>query len=89
MNHCHKFELISIISFYKRCQLFSQISKFIFLLFGIARDGGTKSALFCAIRDVISRITYDREVDVYMTVRKVQNIRPGAVTSEVNLLGGN
>ncbi|XP_070184035.1 receptor-type tyrosine-protein phosphatase epsilon-like [Littorina saxatilis] len=44
-------------------------------------DGVGKSGLFSALCDVISHRTYDREIDVYMTVRHVQNVRPSAVTS--------
>ncbi|KAK7485093.1 hypothetical protein BaRGS_00023633, partial [Batillaria attramentaria] len=35
-------------------------------------DGATKSGLFRAICDVISRMTYDSDVDVYMAARHVQ-----------------
>lgn len=45
-------------------------------------DGATKSGLFCSLYDVISRVTYDREVDVYLTARLAQSIRPEAVTSQ-------
>ncbi|XP_070193383.1 receptor-type tyrosine-protein phosphatase alpha-like [Littorina saxatilis] len=44
-------------------------------------DGVGKSGLFSALCDVINHMTYDREIDVYMTVRHVQNVRPSAVTS--------
>ncbi|XP_070193371.1 receptor-type tyrosine-protein phosphatase kappa-like isoform X2 [Littorina saxatilis] len=44
-------------------------------------DGVGKSGLFSALCDVISHMTYDREIDVYMTVRHMQNVRPSAVTS--------
>ncbi|XP_070193956.1 receptor-type tyrosine-protein phosphatase kappa-like [Littorina saxatilis] len=46
-------------------------------------DGVEKSGLFCALCDVINRMTYDRTVDVYMTVRNVQSVTRNAVTSEV------
>ncbi|KAK7088967.1 receptor-type tyrosine-protein phosphatase epsilon-like [Littorina saxatilis] len=45
-------------------------------------DGVQKSGLFCALCDVINRMTYDYIVDVYMTVRNVQSVTPNAVTSE-------
>nr|KAG5695752.1 hypothetical protein BaRGS_004497 [Batillaria attramentaria] len=46
-------------------------------------DGATKSGLFCALYNVISRMTYDREVDVYLTARHVQSIRAEAISSQV------
>nr|KAG5695626.1 hypothetical protein BaRGS_029116 [Batillaria attramentaria] len=45
-------------------------------------DGATKSGLFCAIYDIINRLMYDDEIDVYMTARYVQSIRPQAVSTE-------
>nr|KAG5693263.1 hypothetical protein BaRGS_000845 [Batillaria attramentaria] len=45
-------------------------------------DGAAKSGLFCAIYDIINRLTYDDEIDVYMTARYVQSIRPQAVSTE-------
>ncbi|KAK7485114.1 hypothetical protein BaRGS_00023654 [Batillaria attramentaria] len=42
-------------------------------------DGATKSGLFRAVCDVISRMSYDRDVDVYMAVRHVQIARPESV----------
>ncbi|KAK7493615.1 hypothetical protein BaRGS_00015127, partial [Batillaria attramentaria] len=45
-------------------------------------DGAAKSGLFCALCDVISRVTYDDEVDVYLTAREVQRIRPQAVATQ-------
>ncbi|KAK7493650.1 hypothetical protein BaRGS_00015162, partial [Batillaria attramentaria] len=44
-------------------------------------DGAAKSGLFCALFDVISRVTYDDEVDAYLTAREVQRIRPQAVAT--------
>nr|KAG5711255.1 hypothetical protein BaRGS_005952 [Batillaria attramentaria] len=44
-------------------------------------DGVTKSGLFTAVCDVINRMTDDHEVDVYMTVRQLQTVRPQAVAS--------
>ncbi|KAK7102425.1 hypothetical protein V1264_020644 [Littorina saxatilis] len=44
-------------------------------------DGVGKSGLFCALCDIINRMTYDREVDVYMTVRHVQSVTPKALSS--------
>ncbi|XP_070183172.1 receptor-type tyrosine-protein phosphatase kappa-like [Littorina saxatilis] len=44
-------------------------------------DGVEKSGLFCALCDIINRMTYDREVDVYMTVRHVQSVTPKALSS--------
>ncbi|KAK7102381.1 hypothetical protein V1264_020609 [Littorina saxatilis] len=46
-------------------------------------DGVGKSGLFCALYDIISRMTYDHEVDVFMTVRQVQQVASTAVTSVV------
>ncbi|KAK7503369.1 hypothetical protein BaRGS_00005290 [Batillaria attramentaria] len=46
-------------------------------------DGVTKSGLFTAVCDVINRMTDDHEVDVYMTVRQLQTVRPQAVASVV------
>ncbi|KAK7485109.1 hypothetical protein BaRGS_00023649 [Batillaria attramentaria] len=46
-------------------------------------DGATKSGLFRAVCDVISRMSYDRDVDVYMAVRHVQIARPESVGSLV------
>ncbi|XP_025107937.1 receptor-type tyrosine-protein phosphatase alpha-like [Pomacea canaliculata] len=46
-------------------------------------DGSSKSGLFCALCDVISRVTHDKEVDVYLTIRELHNVRPQAVTSVV------
>ena len=46
-------------------------------------NGATKSGLFCAICDVISRMTSDGEIDVYMAVRNVHIVRPESVTSQV------
>nr|KAG5693258.1 hypothetical protein BaRGS_000840 [Batillaria attramentaria] len=45
-------------------------------------DGAAKSGLFCAIYDIINRLTYDDEIDVYMAARYVQSIRPQAVSTE-------
>ncbi|XP_070193914.1 receptor-type tyrosine-protein phosphatase epsilon-like [Littorina saxatilis] len=45
-------------------------------------DGVDKSGLFNAMCYVINRMTYDRIVDVFMTVRHVQSVTPNAVTSE-------
>ncbi|KAK7489685.1 hypothetical protein BaRGS_00019080, partial [Batillaria attramentaria] len=45
-------------------------------------DGAARSGLFCALYDVISRVTYDEEVDVYLTAREVQRIRPQAVATQ-------
>ncbi|KAK7461583.1 hypothetical protein BaRGS_00038668 [Batillaria attramentaria] len=44
-------------------------------------DGAAKSGLFCALFDVISRVTYDDEIDAYLTAREVQRIRPQAVAT--------
>ncbi|KAL8618083.1 hypothetical protein ACOMHN_044653 [Nucella lapillus] len=46
-------------------------------------DGVRKSGLFCALCDVIGRMTYDEEVDVYMSVRHIQSVAPRAVSSLV------
>ncbi|KAK7503371.1 hypothetical protein BaRGS_00005292 [Batillaria attramentaria] len=44
-------------------------------------DGAAKSGLFCALHDVISRVTQDQEVDVYLAVRHVHSVRPEAIPS--------
>ncbi|KAK7485107.1 hypothetical protein BaRGS_00023647, partial [Batillaria attramentaria] len=49
----------------------------------VSSDSATKSGLFRAICDVISRMTFDRDVDVYMAVRHVQIARPESVASLV------
>ena len=56
------------------------LSRFALLVFS---DGAGKSGMFCALCYVINRMTYDREVDVYMAVRHVQSVTPQAVTSVV------
>ncbi|KAK7486547.1 hypothetical protein BaRGS_00022213, partial [Batillaria attramentaria] len=45
-------------------------------------DGAAKSGLFAVLCDVISRVTHDDEVDVYLTAREVQRIRPQAVATQ-------
>ncbi|KAK7089830.1 hypothetical protein V1264_024400 [Littorina saxatilis] len=45
-------------------------------------DGATRSGLFSVLFDVISRMTYDGDVDVFPTVRYANSVRPEAVTSE-------
>ncbi|KAK7481908.1 hypothetical protein BaRGS_00026816 [Batillaria attramentaria] len=45
-------------------------------------DGSACSGLLCALCDVISRVTYDNEVDVYLTAREVQRIRPQAIKTQ-------
>ena len=47
-------------------------------------NGATKSGLFCAMCDTISRMTSDGEIDVYMAVRNIHVIRPESVTSQVS-----
>ena len=49
-------------------------------------DGASRSGLFCVLYDVISRMTYDKEVDVFPTVRYEHSVRPQAVTLEVRAL---
>ncbi|XP_076444662.1 uncharacterized protein LOC143282781 [Babylonia areolata] len=44
-------------------------------------DGVAKSGVLCALWDVISRVTYDGDVDVYLAVRHVHTVRPEAITS--------
>ncbi|XP_076470387.1 receptor-type tyrosine-protein phosphatase epsilon-like isoform X2 [Babylonia areolata] len=46
-------------------------------------DGVRRSGLFCALCDVIARMTYDEEVDVYMSVRHIQSVSPRAVSSVI------
>lgn len=50
------------------------------------RDGVSRSGLFCAICNILSRLTLDQDVDVFMTVREIQSVLPEAVTSEVTVL---
>ncbi|XP_070182543.1 receptor-type tyrosine-protein phosphatase mu-like [Littorina saxatilis] len=44
-------------------------------------DGVSKSGLFSALHDVMDCMTYDREIDVYMTARHVHSVAPHAVLS--------
>ncbi|XP_025101776.1 receptor-type tyrosine-protein phosphatase kappa-like isoform X2 [Pomacea canaliculata] len=44
-------------------------------------DGVLKCGLFCAVSSIVSRLTFDREVDVYMAVREVHSVRPQAMRS--------
>nr|KAG5686699.1 hypothetical protein BaRGS_003026 [Batillaria attramentaria] len=46
-------------------------------------DGVAKSGLFAVLCDVISRVTHDDEVDVYLNAREVQRIRPQAVATKL------
>ncbi|XP_076469563.1 uncharacterized protein LOC143299916 isoform X2 [Babylonia areolata] len=46
-------------------------------------DGVARSGVVCALWDVISRMTYDGEADVYLAVRHVHTVRPEAITSVV------
>ncbi|XP_070192180.1 receptor-type tyrosine-protein phosphatase epsilon-like [Littorina saxatilis] len=46
-------------------------------------DGATKSGLLHAICDVISRMTTEGEIDVYMTVRHLQLVRPQCLMSKM------
>ncbi|XP_076448638.1 uncharacterized protein LOC143285265 [Babylonia areolata] len=43
-------------------------------------DGATRSGLFCALYDLISRMMDDEEIDIFSPVRSVHQIRPNAVT---------
>lgn len=63
----------------KRCL----VSKVLCLL--CHSDGAFRSGLFCALCDVISRVKYDRELDVYTTVRKLHVVRPQSVDTQVTL----
>ena len=66
-------------------QEFTCISaKFMKSLILYSSDGVGKSGLFCALCDIIRQMTYDRVIDVYMTVRHVQNVMPQAVASVVS-----
>ncbi|KAK7101440.1 hypothetical protein V1264_019822 [Littorina saxatilis] len=44
-------------------------------------DGASQSGVVCALWDVISRMTCDAELDVYMAVRQLHTVRPEALTS--------
>ncbi|XP_070191581.1 receptor-type tyrosine-protein phosphatase epsilon-like [Littorina saxatilis] len=44
-------------------------------------DGASQSGVVCALLDVISRMTCDAELDVYMAVRQLHTVRPEALTS--------
>ncbi|KAL8605912.1 hypothetical protein ACOMHN_059702 [Nucella lapillus] len=46
-------------------------------------DGAAKSGALCALWDVISRVTCDDDVDVYLAVRHVHTVRPEAISSLV------
>lgn len=52
-------------------------------------DGMTRSGMFCALYDVISRARYDQEIDVYLPVRQVRTIRQQAITSQVVCVARN
>ncbi|XP_025108251.1 receptor-type tyrosine-protein phosphatase kappa-like [Pomacea canaliculata] len=45
-------------------------------------DGVARSGMFCALYDIINRAMHDQEIDVYLSVRHVQRVRPKAVTTE-------
>ncbi|XP_025108233.1 uncharacterized protein LOC112572662 isoform X9 [Pomacea canaliculata] len=45
-------------------------------------DGMTRSGMFCVLYEVINGARHDQEIDVYLSVRHVQNVRPKAVTTE-------
>ena len=46
-------------------------------------DGASRSGLVCALWEIISRLMCDGEVDVYLAVRHVHNVRPEAIASVV------
>lgn len=48
-------------------------------------DGVTRSGLFSTLWNVLSRLTSDKEIDVYMAVRETHSVIPHAMTSLVRL----
>ncbi|XP_046568155.1 uncharacterized protein LOC124276555 [Haliotis rubra] len=44
-------------------------------------DGASRSGLFCAVSNIISRLKMDKEVDIFLIVRELQCIRPAIITS--------
>ncbi|KAL8617935.1 hypothetical protein ACOMHN_052886 [Nucella lapillus] len=44
-------------------------------------DGAAKSGALCALWDIISRVTFDDDVDVYLAARHVHTVRPEAIAS--------
>ena len=53
------------------------------ILWPFASDGVARSGVVCALWEVISRLTCDGEVDIYLAVRQVHSVRPEAIASVV------
>ncbi|KAL8605905.1 hypothetical protein ACOMHN_059695 [Nucella lapillus] len=52
-------------------------------------DSAAKSGALCALWDVISRVTCDDDVDVYLAVRHVHTVRPEAISSLAKRIPGH
>ena len=57
-----------------------------FVIFYNCRDGGAVSGLFLALWLLCDKITDEQEVDIFHTVKQIQESRPQLVTSLVILL---
>ncbi|XP_071097875.1 receptor-type tyrosine-protein phosphatase alpha-like [Haliotis cracherodii] len=44
-------------------------------------DGARLSGVFCSVLNIISRLRLDKEVDIYLTIRELQCIRPQFIQS--------
>ncbi|XP_067684841.1 receptor-type tyrosine-protein phosphatase epsilon-like [Haliotis asinina] len=44
-------------------------------------DGANVSGVFCSVLNIISRLRLDREVDIFLTIRELQRIRPQFIQS--------
>ncbi|XP_067684835.1 receptor-type tyrosine-protein phosphatase alpha-like [Haliotis asinina] len=44
-------------------------------------DGASVSGVFCSVLNIISRLRLDREVEIFLTIRELQRIRPQFIQS--------
>ncbi|XP_048257512.1 receptor-type tyrosine-protein phosphatase alpha-like [Haliotis rufescens] len=44
-------------------------------------DGAVVSGVFCSVLNIISRLRLDRDVDIFLTIRELQRIRPQFIRS--------
>ncbi|XP_071081861.1 receptor-type tyrosine-protein phosphatase epsilon-like [Haliotis cracherodii] len=44
-------------------------------------DGAEMSGVFCSVLNIISRLRLDRDVDIFLTIRELQRVRPQFVQS--------
>ena len=49
----------------------------------VSRDGAQLSGLFCVLSNVIEKLKLDNDVDIFVTVRELQCIRPQIVETFV------